>query len=211
MFSTHQYKIIAALVLSGFLVACDQKKPNGNNTVTVNPPIKANQNDAPLPAGMDKSPMDMVYYPVEYPKMKMSNSDIEAPIARVIYSRPQKSGRIIFGDVVKYGSIWRLGANEATEIEFFRNVTIQNKSVPKGRYILYGIPFENKWTLILNNDLFTWGLKIDSTKDAYKFSIPIAKTNFPFDVFTIEFEKADKGMHLIMEWDSVRAILPIRY
>ncbi len=57
-----------------------------------------------------------------------------------------------------------LGANEATEIEFFRDVVIDQQKVEKGRYVLYFIPYEDKWTLVLNNDLFTWGLKIDSTK-----------------------------------------------
>lgn len=213
MLLTHQYnKIVPVLLLGGLLAACGQKKPNGNKTVTVVPPVTANQPDRPLPTvGFDKSPMDMVYYPVDYPKLKMTKSDTEPPVARLIYSRPQKGGRIIFGDVVKYGSVWRMGANEATEIEFFRNVNISGKTVPKGRYVLYGIPFEDKWTLVFNEDLYTWGLKIDSVKDSYRFTIPIAKTNYPFEVYTMEFEKADKGMQLVMEWDSIRAILPIHY
>jgi hypothetical protein len=132
-------------------------------------------------------------------------------IARVIYSRPQRDGRTIFGDLVQYGSVWRLGANEATEIEFFKEVIIDNKKVAKGRYIMYCIPYENKWTLVLNNDLYIWGLKTDTTKDAYKFTIPIAKTRYPFEAFTMEFEKADKGARLIMAWDSVQAALPITW
>jgi len=155
--------------------------------------------------------MDMSYYPVDYPKLKMSGNVKEPLIARVIYSRPQKDNRVIFGDLIKYGSVWRLGANEASEIEFFKDVIINNQKVQKGRYILYCIPYENKWTLVLNNDLFTWGLKIDTSKDAYKFTIPIAKTRFPYEVFTMEFEKADKGAQLNMEWDSVKAALPIKW
>jgi hypothetical protein len=155
--------------------------------------------------------MDMSYFPVDYPKLKMTGSIHEPPIARVIYSRPQKNNRTIFGNLVKYGSIWRLGANEASEIEFFRDVNITDKKVAKGRYIIYCIPQEDNWTLVLNSDLFTWGLKIDSTKDEYKFNIPIAKTRFPYELFTMEFEKAGKGMQLNMEWDSVKASLPITW
>jgi hypothetical protein len=88
---------------------------------------------------------------------------------------------------------------------------IENQKVEKGRYVFYCIPFEDKWTLVLNTDLFTWGLKIDSTKDVHKFTIPINKTNYPFEVFTMEFETAGKGAELVMEWDSVRATLPISY
>ena len=64
---------------------------------------------------------------------------------------------------------------------------------------------------MLNTDLYTWGLKIDSTKDEYNFSIPISKTRFPYELFTMEFEKAGKGMQLNMEWDSVKASLPITW
>ena len=160
---------------------------------------------------VDKSPMDMCYYPGNYPVLKIQDKVTEPLVARVIYSRPQKNGRTIFGDLIKYGSVWRLGANEATEIEFFKDVTITDKKVQKGRYVIYCIPYENNWTLILNDDLYTWGLKIDSLKDEYKFTIPVAKTRFPYELFTMEFEKAGKGMQLNMEWDSVKASLPIKW
>ena len=195
--------------LCGMLWACEEKA-NGNSQVTINPAI-GTPTDKPLPLGVDKSPMDMSYYPVDYPKLKMAKNVQEPLVARVIYSRPQKSGRTIFGDVLKYGSTWRLGANEATEIEFFKDVVINNQKVDKGRYVLYCIPFEDKWTIVMNTDLFTWGLKIDSTKDVHKFTIPINKTHYPFEVFTMEFEKAGKGAELIMEWDSVRAKLPFTW
>ena len=101
---------------------------------------------------VDKSPMDISYFPVNYPQLKMTGQDKNPPIARVIYSRPFKDGRKIFGFLQKYGEVWRMGANEATEIEFFRDITIYGKKVATGRYILYCIPYENKWTIILNND-----------------------------------------------------------
>ena len=190
-------------------LACNDEA--GGNKVTVNPTPLPPHNESAVQKGLDKSPMDMCYFPPDYPVLKIQNKVSGPPVARVIYSRPQKNGRVIFGNVVKYGSAWRLGANEATEIEFFQNVTINKQKINKGRYILYCIPQEETWTLVLNNDLYTWGLKIDSTLDAYKFDIPIARTNFPFELLTMEFEQADKGMQLVMEWDSVRAILPIEY
>lgn len=199
--------------IAAIAISCDGPSSSGNNSVTINPNVSTTQpvdKDQQQP-GLDKSPMDMSYFPVDYPKLKMTGTIHEPPIARVIYSRPQKNNRIIFGNLVRYGSIWRLGANEASEIEFFRDVNITDKKVAKGRYVIYCIPQENNWTLVLNSDLFTWGLKIDSTKDEYKFNIPIAKTRFPYELFTMEFEKAGKGMQLNMEWDSVKAILPITW
>jgi hypothetical protein len=194
-----------------FASACDQHTSTGSNTVTINPKVSNQPAEKDIQPGLDKSPMDMCYYPVDYPKLKMSGNVSEPLIARVIYSRPQKNNRIIFGDLIKYGSPWRLGANEATEIEFFKEVNITGKKVQKGRYVIYCIPRENNWTIVLNSDLYTWGLKIDSTRDQYKFNIPVAKTRFPYELFTMEFEKADKGMQLNMGWDSLKASLPITW
>jgi len=199
-------------VLSVLWTACNQPEP-GPAKVPV--PPTSHTSTSPIEnvfqKGVDKSPMDLSYYPVDYPILKIQNKVSGLPVARVIYSRPQKNDRTIFGSVVKYGVPWRLGANEATEIEFFQDVTIDKQKVSKGRYVLYCIPYDETWTLVLNTDLYTWGLKIDSTRDAYKFSIPIAKTNYPFELMTIQFRDAAKGMELVMEWDSVRAVLPINY
>jgi len=212
MYQTRHFVKLCCLVwMLGVLTGCEHNSSSGNNTVTITPTVTTNKPvEKDLQPGLDKSPMDMSYYPVDYPKLKMSGN-AEPLIARVIYSRPQKNNRTVFGDLIKYGSLWRLGANEASEIEFFKDVIINNKKVLKGRYVIYCIPQENTWTLVLNNDLYTWGLKIDSTKDAYKFDIPVAKTRFPYELFTMEFEKADKGMQLIMEWDSIKAALPITW
>lgn len=158
---------------------------------------------------VDKSPMDISYFPVNYPQLKMTGQDKNPPIARVIYSRPFKDGRKIFGFLQKYGEVWRMGANEATEIEFFRDITIYGKKVAAGRYILYCIPYENKWTIILNNDLFTWGLKIDASKDVFKIDVPVEKLTAPFEALTIVFETAENGTNLIMAWEDVKASLPI--
>ena len=63
---------------------------------------------------LDKSPMDMSYYPVDYPILKIQYKSDAPLVARVIYGRPQKNDRNIFGDLVPYDMVWRMGANEAT-------------------------------------------------------------------------------------------------
>ena len=73
---------------------------------------------------LDKSPMDMAYYPNRAAFRSFAKTDAEReagePVMRVIYSRPQKKDRVVFGELVKYGEMWRIGANEATEITFFK-------------------------------------------------------------------------------------------
>jgi len=160
---------------------------------------------------VDVSPMDMSYFPVDYPVQKMSGKTNKPPVVRIIYSRPHRQGRRIFGSLLKYGEPWRLGANEATEIEFFQTVAIQDKSVPKGKYVIYTIPYQDKWTIVLNNNLNTWGLRPDPEKDVFRFDIPIQITNQPVEYFSMVFQKNDIGADLVMAWDTVVARLPIQF
>lgn len=161
-----------------------------------------------LPA-VDKSPMDMSYYPVNYPVLKIQDKITEPLAARVVYSRPQKAGRLIYGGLVKYGEVWRLGANEATEIEFFKPVKIDGKKVAKGRYTLYAIAYENSWTFILNKDTDTWGsFKYDIKKDVVRLTVPVQKTE-PVESLSMAFEKSATGFSLVVAWDTIKASLPI--
>ena len=158
---------------------------------------------------VDKSFLDFSYFPADYPKQKISGNQTEPPVIRVVYSRPAMNNRVIFGDLVEYGKVWRLGANEATEIEFYKPVTIQGKAIAKGRYILYCYPYPNKWTLVLNNNLNTWGLHMDAKKDLYRFDVPVYKQDPPMEYFTMKFDSAATGTNLLMTWDTVRCFLPI--
>jgi hypothetical protein len=162
-----------------------------------------------LPA-VDKSPMDMSYYPNNYPVLKIQDKVSDPVLVRVIYSRPQKNGRIIFGDLVEYGKVWRMGANEATEIEFYKNAKIDGKKVAKGRYTLYAIPNTDSWTLIINKDLDTWGaFKYDAQKDVLRTTVPIEKLNEVVEALAITFEKAENGCAMVIAWDNIKAKIPI--
>jgi hypothetical protein len=182
--------LIALLLTTGMLVKAQDKKL---------PPL-------------DSSPMDMAYYPVMYPYVVKVKGEPGQLIARVIYSRPQKKGRKIFGDLEPYGEIYRLGANEATEIEFYRAVTIGGKNIPKGRYTMYSIPDEKKWTIIINRDTDIWGaFKYDKSKDVVRTDISVTTLDTPVDPFTMVFEKAPNGANLIIAWDTVSITLPVKW
>ena len=162
-------------------------------------------------AQVDVSPMDMSYYPADYPKLKMAHAVNSPPAIRVIYSRPHLGGRHLFHEVLKYGDPWRLGANEASEIQFFREVTIQGKKIGAGRYMIYCIPQAGKWTITLNSNIDSWGLKIDSTLDIARFDIPVKEVSHPLEYFTMIFEKADHGASLLMAWENLEARLLIEF
>ena len=159
---------------------------------------------------VDKSPLDISYYPGNYALLKIQDKITEPLIARVIYSRPQKNNRVIFGDLIEYGKLWRLGANEATEIEFFQNVKIGGTSVKKGRYTIYGIPNADKWTIVINKELDTWGsFKYDQKKDVLRVDVPVQQEATSTESFSMFFEKATSGFTLNAVWDSSRVSLPI--
>lgn len=131
-------------------------------------------------------------------------------MVRIIYGRPSKNGRTIFGDLVEYGKVWRLGANEATEIEFYKDATIDNKKIKKGRYTLYAIPDTSNWNIILNKDTDTWGaFKYDSTNDLARVTVPVKVMNTPIETLSMTFAKSNAGVDLIVAWDNVEAMLPI--
>ena len=207
-------KILLAVLLPVLFFSCaePEKKPAGIDTPTksdasvkVLPPVSNYTNP-------DRSPMDMVYFPTDYPLLKMAGKTTVPPLMRIIYSRPQKQGRQIFGGLVQYDMPWRLGANEATEIEFFSAATVAGKTVKPGRYILYCIPQETKWTFVLNSNLYSWGLEQNRQKDLMQFEVPVEKTSLAIEYFTIACEKkSDKSTALIFLWDDVKAKLPVSF
>ena len=160
---------------------------------------------------LDKSPVDIAYFPVNFPLLKIQDKATEPLVARVIYSRPQKNGRTIFGELLEYGNLWRLGANEATEIEFYQNVTIKNVKIKKGRYTLYSIPSEEKWTIVLNKETDTWGsFKYDEKKDMVRTDVPVQAVAQLSEAFFIFFEKINSSsFNLVAGWDNVKVSLPI--
>lgn len=205
--------VLLVLFASVLAVSCNNGNDNStitdknkDDTVTIRPDNSINPFDP-----TDISPMDMSYYPVDYPQMKMSKATTELPKARVIYSRPHLGGRRLFQNLLNYNEPWRLGANEATEIDFYKGVTIQNKKIKAGRYILYCIPEKENWTIVLNNNIDSWGLHPDASQDIARFQIPVTTTTSSLEFFTMYFKEKNNVTELVMAWDYLEARLPISF
>jgi len=161
---------------------------------------------------LDKSVLDVTYYPVNYPILKIQDKVNGSPYMRVIYSRPQMNGRDVYGGLVEYGQIWRVGANETTEIEFFRDVTVGSTKVRKGRYSLFAIPRLDSWTLIINRETDSWGaFKYDSNKDVARVEVKPEKNVETAEAFSIYYEPLARGVNLYIHWDNIRTALPISF
>ena len=159
---------------------------------------------------MDKSPMDASYYPATYPILKIQDKATEPLVARVIYSRPQKNGRVVFGELVEYGKVWRMGANEATEVDFYKDVRINGKKIKKGRYTVYALVNPDKWTVIFNSETDTWGaFKYDPKKDILRVDVPVQKNTEQVEALAIQFEKDNGGFSMVVAWDEILVRVPI--
>lgn len=121
------------------------------------------------------------------------------------YSRPAIKGRVIFGDLVPYGQIWRTGANSPTKIKFGEDVSINGKPVPAGEYALYSIPGENEWTFILSKKLSLWGsIGYQQSDDLMRFSATPQQLPFNVENFTILFgNQSANSVDVQLLWANV--------
>ncbi len=132
----------------------------------------------------------------------------------VFYNRPSKKGREIFGGLVPYGEVWRTGANEATTFTTETELVIDGKMLPAGKYTLWTIPEQDKWTVIFNNKQYDWGINWDGTPvreaeaDVLKVQVPTQVTNSPVEMFTISFDQSIPAME--MAWDMTKISVPIK-
>lgn len=160
-------------------------------------------------AGLDKSPMDMAYYPNNFTHDRKPG---EKAIIRVTYSRPSKDNREIFGKLVPYNKVWRTGANEATEIKFYEDVELAGKKVKAGTYSLFTIPGEKEWVIILNSDLDYWGaFSYKAGNDVLRVTVPVNSLNDVVENFTIQFENTgEKQAAMKLAWDKTVLTVPIK-
>lgn len=158
----------------------------------------------------DKSPMDMAYFPNNFAHDRKGN---DKAIIRVIYSRPAKNGRELMGNLVPYGKVWRAGANEATEIKFYRDVELAGKKVKAGTYSLFTIPGEKEWTIILNSDLDYWGAySYKESSDVIRANAPATTLNTAVENFTIQMDKkTDHDGVMKLAWDQTVVEVPFKY
>lgn len=128
----------------------------------------------------------------------------------VDYSSPRMRGRKIYGGLVPYGKVWRLGANEATTFVTTANVTVGGKDVPAGSYTLFAIPNPDQWTLIISKKTGEWGIPYPGEQfDFVRVPVQVWKTLSPVEDLTISFDQSAKGCTMRMDWETTRAYVRI--
>jgi hypothetical protein len=123
----------------------------------------------------------------------------------IVYHRPNVKGRQIFGGLEAYGKVWRSGANENTVFEVSRDVTIDGKPLPAGKYGLHTIPGKTEWTVIFSKDNDKWGsFSYDEKNDALRVSVKPEKIP---NQETLSYSFDDVGPHtakIAIRWEKIR-------
>lgn len=150
-----------------------------------------------------KSPIDTVSF---------AKNDLHLDI---VYNRPSKRGREIFGGLVPYKQVWRTGANEATTFKTNKTLKIGNDSLPEGVYTLWTIPNDTVWQVMFNSKQYSWGVDTEMKPmrepefDMISVSVPVETINQTVEQFTIGFDNALDNISLTMAWDNTKIAVPL--
>ena len=128
-----------------------------------------------------------------------TTGEINGVEVSINYCAPSVKGRKIWGELVPYDKIWRAGANDATTIEFGKDISIQNNKLPAGKYSFFVIPNKEKCTLIFNNDFKQWGsYNYSMDKDQLRIDVrPILNSK---GIEKLVYEISDKTIYL--KWSN---------
>jgi|SRR5713226_2850769 len=127
------------------------------------------------------------------------------------YSSPRAKGRKIFGSLVPYGQVWRAGANEATTFVTTSDITVGGRTVPAGKYTIFTVPAEDKWTLVISKKTGEWGTAYPGPdNDLARIDMKVSKTSAPVENFTIAFDQSGNACTLRMEWENTRVSVDVK-
>ena len=122
---------------------------------------------------------------------------------KVEYSRPSVNGRVVFGTLLPYDSIWRTGANDPTTFTTKDSLTINGKGLPKGTYIILTRPSKLSWEVIFNKNPLVSYTNYRPEDDVLRLTVPVTMTNHHIETFTISTSdiKSD-NCTLAFEWEN---------
>jgi Protein of unknown function (DUF2911) len=127
----------------------------------------------------------------------------------VDYGRPSRRGRVVFGQVVPWGRVWRTGANEATQFTTDSPLVIGGERIPAGTYSLWTVPRPDGATLILNRRTGQWGTHYERGLDLARVEMARESLPDPVEQFTIAIEPLGDGGVLRLSWESTSYLVPL--
>ncbi len=130
----------------------------------------------------------------------------------ITYGRPYMKGRkVVGGELVPFGQVWRTGADEATVLTTEADLTIGGLAVPKGSYSIFTLPSETGWKLIVNKVDKQWGaFRYDEKQDLGRVDMKVGATSAPVEQFTITLANNDAGGVMKMEWENTSVSVDVK-
>jgi tetratricopeptide (TPR) repeat protein len=154
---------------------------------------------------------------LKHPKaspLSVTTQEVGLTSIKVEYSRPAVRGRKIFGGLVPYGRIWRVGANASTKITFENDVTIMGNVLEKGTYALYAFPEAEEWDIVFHENLTHWGdgrKNYNPNEDVLRIKLVPGETKSFQENFLITFDKIQyNGLNLLLRWANTEIRIPIK-
>lgn len=126
------------------------------------------------------------------------------------YSRPMRRGRTIFGNVVPWDTVWRTGANQATQLMTDKDLIIGGTPVPAGTYSLFTIPSPKGWQLIINKQHGQWGTDYDAKQDLARVPMQVHEATNPIERLTIAIRSMPQRSAMSIAWDRAEATVEVR-
>lgn len=128
------------------------------------------------------------------------------------YSRPSAKGRVIYGDLVPFGKVWRTGANASTKITFGDDVKVEGTPVAAGTYAMYTIPDKEEWQIMLYKDLTLGGNVADYKAENELIRVKVKSTRLvdKVETFTISFaDMSSNSTKVELNWENTRTAFSV--
>jgi hypothetical protein len=121
-------------------------------------------------------------------------------------------GRTVYGGLVPFDSLWRMGANEPTRLSTAGPIRLAGLTLPAGRYALYTIPHTDRWEIFATRSTLHWGNDISPSvraREVGSTTVPVEHLAQPVETLTIHADSARGQAELRIDWETTRVTLPL--
>ena len=201
------FSLFFSLILFGFGCSSSQSTDATSSTAET-PATEEKAEEAPAeetPASGENYTITVLNASKASPRKEMKGTIGGTQVA-VNYSSPSVKGRKIWGSLVPNGKVWRTGADEATTIEFSTDVKVEGQDLKAGKYSLFTIPSDGKWTVIFNEVSDQWGAyNYDESKDVLRVEVGTQAAKGMAEAMDFVIQ----GDAVVLHWENLNVLINI--